>query len=50
LRLSRTGSASPLDPVVRLLDAAGKELVYCDDDPATGSDARVCFTSPATGR
>jgi hypothetical protein len=41
---------SPLDPVVRLLDAAGKELRYCDDDPATGSDSRVRFISPATGR
>jgi hypothetical protein len=40
---------SPFDPVLRLLDAAGKELAYCDDDPATGSDARVSFTSPATG-
>jgi len=35
---------------VRLLDASGKELVYCDDDPATGSDSRFRFTSPATGR
>ena len=41
---------SPLDPVVRLLDAAGKELAYCDDDPAAGSDSRISFTSPATGR
>src|SRR5438552_7389802 len=41
---------SPLDPVVRLLDAAGKELLYCDDDRATGSVSRVRFTSPATGR
>ncbi len=41
---------SPLDPVVRLLDEAGKELAYCDDDPATGSDSRFSFTSPATGR
>jgi len=41
---------SPLDPVVRVLDAADKELAYCDDDPATGSDARVSFRSPAAGR
>ena len=41
---------SPLDPVVRLLDSAGKELAYCDDDPAAGCDSRVSFTSPATGR
>ena len=41
---------SPLDPVVRLLDAAGKELIYCDDDPAIGSDARFSFTAPSAGR
>jgi hypothetical protein len=41
---------SPLDPVVRLLDATGKELAYCDDDPAAGSDARLSFTCPASGR
>jgi hypothetical protein len=44
---NRLGSS--LDPVVRLLDAAGNELAYCDDDPATGSDSRLNFTSPATG-
>jgi hypothetical protein len=41
---------SPLDPVLRLLDASGRELVYCDDDPAVGSDARFSFTAPATAR
>ncbi len=41
---------SPLDPVVRLLNDAGKELAYCDDDPAAGSDSRLRFTCPATGR
>ena len=41
---------SPLDPVVRLLDAAGKELIYCDDDAAIGSDARFSFTAPSAGR
>ena len=41
---------SPLDPVVRLLDAAGRELIYCDDDPAIGSDARFSFTAPSAGR
>ena len=45
---NRLGSL--LDPVVRVLDAAGKELVYCDDDPAVGADARVRFTAPANGR
>lgn len=40
---------SPLDPVLRVLDAAGNELAYCDDDPAAGSDARLRFIAPATG-
>jgi hypothetical protein len=37
---------SPLDPVVRLLDRAAKELVYCDDDPAAGADSRFSFVAP----
>jgi hypothetical protein len=41
---------SPLDPVVRLLDAAGKELAYCDDDPGLGSDPRFGFTIPSSGQ
>jgi len=41
---------SPLDPVLRLLDAAGREMDYCDDDPAAGSDARLRFQAPATAR
>lgn len=45
---NRLGSL--LDPVVRLLDASGRELVYCDDDPAVGSDARFSFIAPATAR
>src|SRR5438477_10611504 len=44
---NRLGSS--LDPVVRLLDSGGKELVYCDDDPAVGSDARFGFTAPTAG-
>ena len=31
---------STLDPVVRLLDAAGHELAYADDDESTGPDGR----------
>jgi len=45
---NRLGSS--LDPVARLLDARGKELVYCDDDPAVGSDSRLRFAAPATGQ
>ena len=40
---------SPLDPVVRLLDAAGRELAYCDDDPGLGSDPRFGFAIPSSG-
>jgi hypothetical protein len=38
-----------LDPVVRLLDASGKELVYADDDPSLGPDCRFAFDVPAEG-
>lgn len=38
-----------LDPVVRLLDAAGRELVYADDDPSLGPDCRFAFQVPADG-
>jgi hypothetical protein len=37
------------DPVVRVLDAAGNELLLADDDPATGPDTRLAFTAPASG-
>jgi hypothetical protein len=40
---------SPLDPLLRLLDATGKELAYCDDDAAAGADARLRFIAPASG-
>lgn len=42
----RLGSA--LDPVVRLLDAAGRELAYSDDEPGIGADCRFVhqFASP----
>lgn len=38
-----------LDPVVRLLDSAGKELIYADDDPSLGPDCRFAFLPPADG-
>ncbi|MBS0208506.1 MAG: PPC domain-containing protein [Planctomycetes bacterium] len=31
---------SPLDPLIRLLDARGNELAYSDDDESLGADAR----------
>src|SRR5215218_24991 len=40
---------SQLDPVVRLLDAAGRELVWCDDSPGAGSDCRFAHTCAETG-
>ncbi|HMC11619.1 MAG TPA: pre-peptidase C-terminal domain-containing protein, partial [Pirellulaceae bacterium] len=38
------------DPLVRLLDASGNELLLADDDAATGADTRFVFTSPANGQ
>ena len=43
----RLGTA--LDPVLRLLDATGKELLYSDDDPGVGVDSRLAFVAPADG-
>lgn len=37
------------DPVVRVLDAEGKELVLADDDLAGGVDPRFVFTVPRAG-
>lgn len=39
-----------LDPVIRLLDAAGNEVLRADDDAATGPDPRFVFTAPADGQ
>ncbi len=41
---------SRLDPLVRLLDQSGKELVFCDDDPATAPDPRFSYLIPADGQ
>ncbi|MGC3967334.1 MAG: PPC domain-containing protein [Pirellulales bacterium] len=43
----RLGSA--LDPVVRLLDAAGHELAYADDDESTGPDGRFSYRIQKAG-
>lgn len=40
---------SPLDPVVRLLDAAGNELAYSDDEPGIGADSRLAHEFEADG-
>lgn len=41
---------SPLDPVVRLLDGAGNELAYSDDEAGLGADGRFSLEVPADGR
>src|SRR3954469_11133210 len=43
----RCGSA--IDPVLRILDGAGKQLARSDDSPGTGLDPRLEFTFPAEG-
>lgn len=43
----RLGSA--LDPVIRLLDAGGRELAYSDDEPGIGSDSRFTFQFAVAG-
>jgi hypothetical protein len=43
----RCGSA--IDPVLRILDGAGKQLARSDDSPGAGLDARIEFTFPAEG-
>jgi len=44
----RMGSA--LDPLLRLLDANGRELTYSDDAPGLSGDAQICHTFPADGQ
>lgn len=41
---------SDLDPVLRLLDAHGRELAYCDDAPGLGGDARLESQISETGK
>ena len=38
------------DPLVRVLDSSGNELLLADDDPATGADTRFVFTPQADGQ
>jgi hypothetical protein len=40
---------SPLDPLLRLLDAQGRELAANDDAPGLDGDARIDFHCPKTG-
>jgi hypothetical protein len=41
---------SPLDPVLRLLDASGRELAWADDSPGAGGDCRLAHTFADAGR
>jgi hypothetical protein len=43
----RSGSA--IDPVLRILDASGRQLARSDDSPGAGLDARVDFLFPKEG-
>lgn len=47
LEVTARRCGSPLDSVLSILDAAGKELATNDD--AVGKDSRLAFTAPATG-
>lgn len=41
---------SPVDPVIWLRDAAGRELAYADDEPSLGVDCRLHWTCAVAGR
>src|SRR5262249_31507217 len=45
-----TRLGTDFDPVVRVLDSSGRELLLADDDSSTGPDTRFVFTAPASGR
>ena len=47
LEARRCGSA--IDPVLRVLDGAGKQLARSDDAPGANLDARLDFTFPSDG-
>jgi hypothetical protein len=40
----------PLDPVIRLLDATGRELAYSDDEGGTSADSRFAYQFDADGQ
>ncbi|MGZ8901544.1 MAG: PPC domain-containing protein, partial [Limisphaerales bacterium] len=41
---------SQMDPGVRVLDGAGEELAFCDDEGGVWKDARFRFTAPVNGK
>jgi hypothetical protein len=40
---------SPIDPMLVLHDANGRQLAYCDDAPGLGRDARIIYTAKESG-
>ena len=44
-----TRIGSQLDPVIRVLDSGGKELIFLDDSPGLSGDCRVRFQRPDSG-
>lgn len=40
---------SPLDPMIRLLAADGRELAFSDDEPSSGADSRFTYKFEAAG-
>ena len=40
---------SPLDPMIRLLTAAGHELAFSDDEASTGADSRLSYKFDVAG-
>lgn len=49
LALSAGRLGSPLDPILFVEDASGKELARAEESPTTEDDARLRFTAPADG-
>jgi hypothetical protein len=41
---------STLDPIIRLLDATGRELTWSDDEGGLRSDSRLCYTIKDAGQ
>ncbi|MEO2028937.1 MAG: hypothetical protein ABGZ23_23925 [Fuerstiella sp.] len=44
-----TRIGSKLDPVIRVLDSAGRELAFLDDSPGLSGDCRLRFQRPESG-
>jgi hypothetical protein len=40
---------SPLDPMIQLLNAAGQEIDFSDDEPSSGADSRLSHTFAEAG-